>query len=221
MIKVPVLNPEGKEVGSVDIDPAEFGGSVNKQLLHDAVLMYQANRRAGTHKTKSRGEVAGTGKKVLRQKGSGSARAGTKRTHKRRGGGTAFGPVPRDYSYAMPKRQRQLATKMALLSKFQDNEAVVVDGLALERPKTKQMAGILKALGLGDKTCLVATNGMDKGIYLSGRNIDGVDVLPAAELNAFALLRRKRLLLTKAALEDLRARAQADLKAKAAAKAEA
>ena len=76
MIKVPVLNPEGKEVGSVDIDPAEFGGSVNKQLLHDAVLMYQANRRAGTHKTKSRGEVAGTGKKVLRQKGSGSARAG-------------------------------------------------------------------------------------------------------------------------------------------------
>jgi len=201
-IRVPVYSPDGKEVGGVDIDPASFGGEVNKQLLHDAVVMYQANRRSGTAKTKTRAEVAGTGKKLFRQKGTGNARVGTKRTNKRRGGGTAFGPIPRDYSYAMPKQQRRLATMMALLSKFQDNEAVVVDGLKVDRPKTKQMMGVLKALKLEGQTCLLATTG-DKNVYLSARNIQGVEVAPVRELNAYMLLRRKRLVLTKPAIDAI------------------
>ena len=202
-IRVPVYSVDGKEVDGLDIDPASFGGEVNKQLLHDAVVMYQANQRAGTHKTKTRAEVSGSGKKLFRQKGTGNARVGTRRTNKRRGGGTAFGPIPRDYSYAMPKQQRRLATMMALLSKFQDSEAVVVDGLAFDQPKTKKMNGVLKALKLDGQTCLVATKDGDKGTYLSARNIHGVEVAPVRELNAYMLLRRKRLLLTKPAIEAI------------------
>lgn len=202
-IRVPVFSPDGKEVGGLDIDPASFGGEVNKQLLHDAVVMYQANKRAGTAKTKTRAEVIGSGKKLFRQKGTGNARVGTKRTNKRRGGGTAFGPLPRDYSYAMPKQQRRLATMMALLSKFQDSEAVVVDGLTFDQPKTKKMSGVLKALKLDGQTCLIATKDGDKGTYLSGRNIHGVHVAPVRELNAYMLLRSKRLLLTKPAIDAI------------------
>jgi len=204
-IRVPVYSPDGKEVGGVDIDPASFGGEVNKQLLHDAVVMYQANRRSGTHKTKARGEVSGSGKKLFRQKGTGNARVGTKRTNKRRGGGTAFGPTPRDYSYAMPKQQRRLATMMALLSKFQDGEAAVVEGLAIDRPKTKQVVGVLKALKLDGQSCLLATQGAegDKNLYLSARNIHRVEVAPIRELNAYMLLKNKRLVLTRPAIDAI------------------
>lgn len=204
MITIPVVNPDGQQVSTIEIDPAEFGGEVNKQLLHDAVVMYQANLRVGTHFTKRRGEVAGSGKKMFRQKGTGNARVGTRRTNKRRGGGTAHGPKPHSYSYSMPKRARQLATKMALLSKFQDSEAVVVDGLNLTEIKTKKIAGVLKALGLKASSCLISTKGVDKNIWLSARNIAGVEVVPSNELNAYALLRRKRLLLTREALDSLR-----------------
>lgn len=204
MITLPVKNPDGEQVATVEIDPAEFGGTVNRQLLHDAVVMYQANLRAGTHKSKRRGEVAGSKRKLFRQKGTGNARVGTRRTNKRRGGGTTKGPLPRDYSYAMPKKARQLATRMAVLSKFLDAEAVVVDGLQLGEPKTKQMAGILGKLGLTGESCLIATSGIDRNVVLSARNIHRVDILPATELNAFAVLRRKRLLLTTQALEALR-----------------
>ena len=203
MITLAVVNPEGEQVGTVEVDPAAFGGTVNRQLLHDAVVMYQANRRVGTHCTKTRGQVAGSGKKLFRQKGTGHARAGSKRTGKRVGGGTAFGPKPRDYSYAMPKKARRLATRMALLSKFEDDEAVVVDGLDFDEPKTKRMAGVLRALGLDGQACLVATDGVDEMLLRSTRNLEKVDILPAIELNAYALLRRKRLLLTRAALDSL------------------
>src|SRR6478752_7557002 len=147
-ITVPVLNRSGQSVGSVSIDPADFGGKISKQLLHEAVLMYRANQRAGTLSTLRRGEVAGSTKKLFRQKGTGNARAGTKRTNKRRGGGTAKGPKPRDYSYALPKQALKAATRMAVLSKIRDNAAVVVDDFGLAAIKTKDMAGILKALNL-------------------------------------------------------------------------
>jgi large subunit ribosomal protein L4 len=209
MIKVPVVNPEGQEVGSLELDPADFGGDVNKQLLHDAVVMYQANQRAGTHKTKTRSEIAGSGKKLFRQKGTGNARQGSKRTHKRRGGGTVFGPKPRDYSYMMPLKARRLATRMALLSKFQDHEAVVVDGLAMTEVKTQRMAALLDKLQVRAQGVLIATKGIDKNVYLSGRNIERVTVLPAEQLNAYELLRRKRLLISKEALTDLAAKAKA------------
>src|ERR1700758_615910 len=170
-ISVPVMNGQGQSVGTVEVDPAELGGKINKQLLHDVVLMYLANQRAGTHSTLRRGEVAGSTKKLFRQKGTGNARAGTRRTNKRRGGGTAKGPKPRDYEYHLPKKAVRAATRMAILSKFQDNEAVVVEDLNLPEVKTKQMAAVLKALKLDEITCLVGTAGLDKNVHRAARNI--------------------------------------------------
>lgn len=202
-----VFNRNGETVGTVAIDPGDFGGAVNRQLLHDVVLMYLANQRAGTHSTLRRGEVAGSTKKLFRQKGTGNARVGTRRTNKRRGGGTAKGPKPRDYEYHLPKQVVRAATRMALLSKFQDNEAVIVDELKLDEPvKTKQMAGVLKALKLVGTTCLIGTADADARVYKSARNIAGVEVSPAAQFNAYTVLKQKRLLLTKAALEKLRSK---------------
>jgi len=204
MLNLNVYDRLGESVGTVEIDPAEFGGSVNRQLLHDVVVMHLANQRAGTHSTLRRGEVAGSTKKLFRQKGTGNARAGTRRTNKRRGGGTAKGPKPRDYEYHLPKKAVRAATRMAILSKFQDQEAIVVDDLDLQEAKTKQMAAIFKALKIKGLTCLVGTAGRDEKVFRSARNLPGVEVAPTAQFNAYAVLRPKRLLLTKAALEELR-----------------
>src|SRR5207244_8220442 len=120
-----------------------FGGKISRQLMHEAVLMYLANQRAGTHHTLRRGQVAGSTKKLFRQKGTGNARVGPRRTNKRKGGGTAKGPKPRDYEFHMPKKAVRLATRMAILSKLQDNEAVVLDDFSLTEVKTKQVANLL------------------------------------------------------------------------------
>ncbi len=214
-ITVPVLNRSGAEVGSIAVDPKDFGGKISKQLMHEAVLMFRANQRAGTHSTLRRGEVAGSSKKIFRQKGTGNARAGTKRTNKRRGGGTAKGPKPRDYYYRMPKKAVRAANRMAVLSKIIDKEIVVLDDFTLAAPRTKEVFGLLKAMKVGKKTTeggerdvtladvtvLIGTNGMDANVYRSARNIEGVKVLPVAEFNCYTVLRHKRLLITKAALE--------------------
>src|SRR5262245_17671890 len=121
-ITVPVVDRNGADKGTVEIDPAAFGGKISRQLMHDVVLMYLANQRAGTHHTLRRGQVAGSTKKLFRQKGTGNARVGTKRTNKRRGGGTSKGPKPRDYEYHLPKKAVRAATRMAILSKFLDKE---------------------------------------------------------------------------------------------------
>lgn len=206
-----VVNTKGENVGTVQIDPAEFGGAINRQLLHEVVLMYLANQRAGTHSTLRRGEVAGSTKKLFRQKGTGNARVGTRRTNKRRGGGTAKGPKPRDYSYRLPKKAVRAATRMAILSKFQDNEAVILDDLAVTEIKTRQVADVLKTLKLTDTTLLIGTvtppadnREAHERLYKSARNIEGVELLPASQLNAYTVLKQKRLVLTKAALEELR-----------------
>jgi large subunit ribosomal protein L4 len=204
MLTLNVYNRQGDAVGTVDVDPAEFGGKINKQLMHDVVIMYLANQRSGTHSTLRRGEVAGSTKKLFRQKGTGNARVGTRRTNKRKGGGTAKGPKPRDYEYHLPKKAVRAATRMAILSKLQDNEALVVDDLSLGEVKTKQVATILKALKLKDTTCLIGTDGIDRNLYMSARNIPEVKVMPAAEFNAYTVLRQKRLVLTRAALDALR-----------------
>jgi large subunit ribosomal protein L4 len=213
-LSLPVYNRQGQSTATITVDPADFGGKVSKQLLHDAVVMYLANQRAGTHSTLRRGEVAGSTKKLFRQKGTGNARVGTKRTNKRRGGGTTKRPKPRDYSYRMPKKAMRAATRMAVLSKLQDNEVVIVDDLAFEAPKTKEMATVLKALKLGETTCLIGTAGLQPTVYKSARNIPGVEILPAAEFNAYSVLRPKRLLLTRAALDELKAIAKKSRAAK-------
>jgi large subunit ribosomal protein L4 len=216
-ITVPVVDKSGAPKGTVEIDPAAFGGKISRQLMHDVVLMYLANQRAGTHHTLRRGQVAGSTKKLFRQKGTGNARAGTKRTNKRRGGGTAKGPKPRDYEYHLPKKAVKAATRMAILSKFLDKEVVVLDELTMAAPKTKEMTGVLKAVKIGkkttetgekdvslaDTTVLIGTAGLDVNVYKSARNIEGVKVLPAAEFNCYTVLKQKQLVLTRAALDAL------------------
>ena len=206
MIKVPILNLEGKEIAVVDLDPAHFGGSVNKQLLHDAVVMYQSNLRLGTAKTKSRAEVAGSTKKMYRQKGTGNARAGSRRSGIRRGGGHIFAKRPRDWTFRLPRKALQAATRMALAAKIRDDEVTLIDELSLASPKTKDMAAIIKALKLHGGSLLVATAEHDVNVYKSARNIEQVTVSPVSGLTALNLLEPRRVLMTKAALDAVRAR---------------
>jgi large subunit ribosomal protein L4 len=204
MATLTVFDTAGSEVGKYDIDTDQLAGSINKQLLHDAVVMYQANLRQGSHNTRTRGEVSGTNKKMYRQKGTGNARAGSKRTNVRRGGGVARTVKPRDYSYRLNKKAIQLATRMAIRSKIDDGEVIVVDKLGFDGPKTSQMASVLSALGLDGTSTLVATADDDTAVYKSGRNITGVTVQPVRELNALSVLSPRKMLVTKDALDKIK-----------------
>jgi large subunit ribosomal protein L4 len=179
---------------------------VSQQLLHDVVVMYQANQRLGTHKSKTRGEVRGTTKKMYRQKGTGNARAGSRRSPLRRGGGHIFALTNRDYSYRLPRKALQSATRMAIVKKIESQDLVVIDELSFKAPKTKEMAGVLKALKIDGQSTLVTTAASDANAYQSARNIDKVSVLPVGELNALAILKPKKLLVTKAALDAIKER---------------
>ena len=204
MVSLPVYDRSGAEVGSYEIDPAELAPRVNKQLLHDVVVMYQTNRRQGSAKTKSRSEVAATTGKMYRQKGTGRARAGSRRSPIRRGGGRAFAKRPKDWSYRLPKKAVRLATRMALASRIADDEVTLIDELAFDEPKTSEMAGILEALNVAGTRLLVAVAKYDVNVYKSIRNLADVSVLPVGELNALEVLRPRRLLMTKAALDAFR-----------------
>ncbi|WP_182868360.1 50S ribosomal protein L4 [Stieleria mannarensis] len=204
MATLSIVNESGEEVGTYEIDSAQIADRVSKQLLHDAVVMYQANTRQGSHNTRTRGEVSGTNKKMYRQKGTGHARAGSKRTNVRRGGGVARTIKPRDYSYRLPRKALQRATRMAIRSKIDDGEMLVIDQLSYDAPKTSKLALTLKKLGLGSTTTLVATAETDAAVYKSGRNIPGVDVQPVRQLNALSVLKPQRMLVTKAALDKIK-----------------
>ena len=172
--------------------------------------MYQSNERQGTARTRSRAEVAGSTKKMYRQKGTGNSRAGSRRSGIRRGGGHIFAKRPRDWSYRMPRKAMQLATRMALVAKFRDDQITLIDELKFDGPKTKDMAAIIKALALGGNSLLVATAEHDTNVYKSARNIEQVTVSPVSGLNALSVLQPRRLLMTKAALDAIRARSKAD-----------
>ena len=204
MATLTVYNETGGEVGTYDIDTDQLAASVNKQLLHDTVVMYQANLRQGSHNTRTRGEVAGSTKKMYRQKGTGNARAGSRRSNVRRGGGVARTVKPRDYSYRLNKKAVRLATRMAIRSKIDDGEIVVVDSLSFDAPKTARMASVLKSLGLDGSTTLVATAEDDVAVYKSGRNITGVSIQPVRELNALSVLSPRRMLVTRDALDKIK-----------------
>jgi large subunit ribosomal protein L4 len=206
MASLTVFDRTGKQVGSYDLDPADLAPRINKQLLHDAVVMYQSNQRLGTARTKSRAEVAGTTKKMYRQKGTGNARAGSRRSGVRVGGGHIFAKRPRDWTYRLPRKALQVATRMALASKVRDNEVTVIDDLAFGAPKTKDMALILKALGLQGGSLLVATADHNVNVYKSARNIDRVTVSPVSGLNAWNVLTPRRVLITRGALDAFRAK---------------
>ena len=210
MPKLTILDRKGKKVGTYNVEPADFAPRISKQLLHDAVVMYQANNRQGSHQTKSRGMVAGSTKKMYRQKGTGNARAGTKRSGVRRGGGHIHRIHNRDYSYRLPRRALQQATRMALAAKVRDNEIVIIDDLSFDQPRTKDMVAVLTHLECNPKeSLLVTTAGYNRNVYCSARNIAGVSVAPAAELNALSVLTSRRLLMTKAALDHLVSSAKA------------
>ena len=207
MPKLSVHDAKGKKVGTYTIEPEDLAPSINKQLLHDAVVMYQANARQGSHQTKNRADVKGTRKKMYRQKGTGNARAGHKMSGVRRGGGHIHNIRNRDYSYSLPRKALQLATRMAIASKVQDDELTLVDKLEFAEPKTKDMAGILKHLDCTGESLLIATAGHSVNVYKSARNIAGVSVSPAHQLNALNVLSSRRLLITPDALDQIKAKA--------------
>jgi large subunit ribosomal protein L4 len=220
MPKLTIYDRKGKKVGTYNVEPTDFAPRINKQLLHDAVVMYQANLRQGSHQTKSRGMVAGSTKKMYRQKGTGNARAGHKRSGIRRGGGHIHRIHNRDYSYRLPRKALQAATRMALAAKVRDDELLVIDDLVFNEPKTKDMAAVLRHLDCQPgQSLLVTTAGYDANVYRSARNIAGVCVSPAADVNALNVLSSRRMLVTKAALDQLVASAKKQKGELAAAKA--
>src|SRR3954466_5591528 len=209
MPKLTIYDRKGKKVGTYNVESTDFAPRINKQLLHDAVVMYQANVRQGSHQTKSRGMVSGSTKKMYRQKGTGNARAGSKRSGIRRGGGHIHRIHNRDYSYRLPRKALQTATRMALAAKVRDDELIVIGDLSFAAPRTKDMAAILKYLDHPKgQSLLVTTARHDQNVYRSARNIAGVSVAPAGDLNALSVLLSRRMLVTKAALDELVASAK-------------
>src|SRR5438270_6372759 len=202
MIEIPVYNQAGQEVEKFQVDEAKLGGEVRKNLLKQAIQAYHANQRQGTVRTLARGEVEGSTRKIYRQKGTGNARMGTVRQPVRVGGGHAKQKRPKDWRQAMPRKQRQLATRSAILSKIQDKEIRVVDKIELAEPKTKLMAQVYKALGI-ERSCLLALEGRNEMLEKSARNIDRTTLTTVQQLNVWDILRNRTLLMTKAGLQQL------------------
>ena len=202
MIEIPVFNQAGKEVAKISVDPAKLGGEINRPLLKQALVMYHANQRQGTHRTLARGEVAGSTRKIYKQKGTGNARMGTIRQPVRKGGGHAKQRRPKDWRLDMPKKMRQQARNSALLAKLESNEVRVLDDIRLEQPKTKNVAKIFKALGL-DRSILVALPGHDETIERCARNIDRTTLTTVNQLNAWDIMQNRVLLTTRAGLEQI------------------
>ncbi len=194
-MQVQVRNPQGEVVRQVEISDALFAVPMNEGLVHQALVRQRANARQGTASTKSRGQVRGGGRKPWRQKGTGRARAGSIRSPIWRGGGVTFGPKPRNYRQALPKKMRRLAIKCCLSDKAVTDNLILVDGLRLERPRTKELLAILQRLGAGRSTLLV-TPEADSAIVRSARNIPKIKTLPAPLLNVGDLLSHNRLVMT-------------------------
>ncbi len=196
MIEVPVYNKDGNEVESLKVDEASLGGHVRYPLLKQAIVMYHANKRVGTAANKSRGMVAGSTKKLFRQKGTGNARVGNIRTGKRVGGGVTFAKVPRDFGKRMPKKQRRLAMNSAVLAKLLSNDLVVIDKLEFAAPRTKDFVAVLNNLKI-DRSCLVAMGERDDNVLKSARNVPRLTVIAASQLNAGDICKNRKMLVTK------------------------
>ncbi len=203
-----VKDKNNKPVGKINLSDEVFGVKAKDGVLHNAVVNFLANQRQGTHATKTKGLVSGGGKKPWKQKHTGRARSGSSRSPLWRGGGTVFGPQPRDYSYAIPKKARRLALKAALSGKFSDGEIVVVETLSIEKPQTKEMMSVLKRLELDGKSTLIIVPEHNETIVLSARNIPGVTVTRVSDLNCYDVAAHSRLLMTKQAAEMLSEAAQ-------------
>jgi large subunit ribosomal protein L4 len=202
MIEVPVFNVEGAQVGAVSVDEQKLGGEINAPLLKQALVYYHANLRQGTVRTKARGEVAGSTRKMFRQKGTGNARTGGIRNPIKVGGGHAKQKRPKEWRQDLPKKARRLARNSAILSKIKDNQLKVVDDLKLSEAKTKLFAGVLKKLSI-ERTVLLALDGKNDHVERASRNLASTTLTTVAQLNAWDILRNRTVLITKSGLEAL------------------
>ena len=195
MAKVSVYNIEGKVVGDMELNDAVFGVEVNTHLVHQAVVLHLANKRQGTQSAKTRSEVSGGGRKPWRQKGTGHARQGSTRSPQWTGGGIVFAPKPRDYSFKMNKKEKNLALKSVLTTKVAENKFIVVDGLSFDEIKTKNMVNVLKNLEV--KKALVVTDDDNKNVTLSSRNIPGVKTAFTNTINVYDILKYDKMVVAK------------------------
>lgn len=200
---VKVYNQDGAEVGEIELKPEVFGIEPNESVVQQYITNYLARQRQGNASTRTRREVRGGGAKPYRQKGTGRARMGTWRTPLRRGGGTVFGPHPRDYGSAFPKRMKQLAIRSVFSDKAQSEKVKVIDKIDLAEVKTKTLAGVLSKLELSGRKCIILEEGLNNNLLLSCRNIPGVQVCRAGLANGYDLLNADVVLLTKAGLEKV------------------
>lgn len=201
MPKVALYNMNGEQVGDIELSEDVFGVEVNIEVMHQVVKMQLANKRQGTQSTLTRGEVSGGGIKPWRQKGTGRARQGSIRAPQWIHGGVVFAPKPRDYSYTVPKKIRRLAMRSALSSKVVDNNLIVVDEMAMENPKTKVVADMIKSFGA--KKTLIIVPEKDEVIYKSARNIEGVAILPVNNLNVYDVLKYEKFIITRDAVSKV------------------
>jgi large subunit ribosomal protein L4 len=198
MIDLVVYNPDGQEVDRLKVDESALGGAVRYRLLKQAIVMYHANKRVGTAANKGRSMVAGSSRKLFRQKGTGNARVGNIRTGKRVGGGVTFAKSPRDFSKRMPKKQKKLARNSAILAKLLSNNVVVVNELSFEKPHTRDFLSILNNLKI-ERSCLVTISSADSNLYKSAKNLPRVAVMPVNDLNAGDICRYNKMMFTKEA----------------------
>ena len=201
MASVAMVDMSNKKVKDIEL-PAVFGSEIKGHLLHTAVVNQLANRRAGTASTKNKALVSGGGKKPFKQKGTGRARAGSSRSPLWRHGGTVFGPMPRDYSYSIPKKEKRAALAAALAAKVQDSRLVLLDKLELTAPRTKEMAGLLRNLGVLE-SAVVLLAGENKNVSLATRNMPAIKVLRMENINVYDLLKYRYLITTQDALKTI------------------
>ena len=201
MANVSVLNMEGKEVGSMELNDAVFGIEINEHLVHQAVVLQLANNRQGTQKAKTRSEVSGGGRKPWRQKGTGHARQGSTRAPQWTGGGVVFAPVPRDYSFKMNKKEKRAALKSVLTSKVQENKFIVLDELKLAEVKTKEMKKVLDNLKVNNALVIIGDD--SENVALSARNIAGVQTASVNTINVFDMLKYNTIIATKTSVASI------------------
>ena len=194
-MQLQVFNKAGEQVDTIEVDDRVFGIKPNIPVMHQVVVAHQANRRRGTHSTRTRGEVEGSTRKIRVQKGTGRSRQGSIRAPHHTGGGIVFGPKPRDYTQKIPKMIKRLAIRSALSAKVRDNELKVIDELAPETPKTKEMVAMLRALGF-ERSPLIVTGASNRAVFLAGRNIEGAKVLPATHINTEDILVHHGVVMT-------------------------
>ncbi len=221
MVKLPCYNADGTRAEDIEVDPSLFGDKVLSKTLHQMVVGYGHHKRVGTHSAKTRGEIKGSNRKPYRQKGTGRARAGTRKSPLWRSGGAIFPPKPRDYDTGLPKKMRKAALNSALLAKLLDGEVAVIDGLKLEAPHTKTVATLLKQVELNGKPVsershLFLMHEYDRNLYLSARNIANTKIEEVRNLNAYDVVRKVNVVLTKQALEALIEQRKRDTEAQAA-----